>query len=192
MELEDLRTGWSVLNERLKKNEILNTKIVKEMITKRTQTAYDKLLRMEIFNIIVITFLCLILPAMYRNIPELTYVSFILLEIVMVCSLLLQLFIASFLFRFNVGTMKLVVLARLILNYKLWTKRNWFLGSTFGILIIISFILIQQTYLVPGKLLYIILPLCIGLAIGSLSYKYHKRKIESIEKGLQELKEFES
>lgn len=192
MELEDLKTGWSVLNERLMKNEILNTRIVKEMITKRTLTAYDRLLRTELFNIAVITFLCLILPAMYRNIPELTYTSFILLEIVMVCSLFLQLFIASFLFRFNVGTMKSIELARLILNYKVWTKRNRFFGSLFGILFIIVFILIQQIYLVPGKLFNIIVALCIGLAIGALSYKYHKRRIESIEKGLEELKEFEN
>ena len=44
MELEELKAGWNVLNERLAQNEILNKRIIKEMIINRTQSAYERLL----------------------------------------------------------------------------------------------------------------------------------------------------
>lgn len=39
MELEELKAGWNVLNDRLAQNEILNKRIIKEMIINRTQPA---------------------------------------------------------------------------------------------------------------------------------------------------------
>lgn len=38
MELEELKAGWSILNEQLAKSEMLNKRIIKEMITNRTQS----------------------------------------------------------------------------------------------------------------------------------------------------------
>ena len=37
MELEELKAGWNVLNERLAQNEILNKRIIKDMIVTRNQ-----------------------------------------------------------------------------------------------------------------------------------------------------------
>ena len=38
MELEELKAGWNVLNERLAQNEILNKRIIKDMIVTRTNS----------------------------------------------------------------------------------------------------------------------------------------------------------
>ena len=43
MELEELKAGWNVLNERLAQNEILNKRIIKEMIVTRTNSALSRL-----------------------------------------------------------------------------------------------------------------------------------------------------
>ena len=53
MELDELKAGWNVLNERLEQNEILNKRIIKEMIINRTQSAYERLFRFDLFGLIL-------------------------------------------------------------------------------------------------------------------------------------------
>lgn len=47
MDMEEMKKGWMVLNERLSQNEILNRRIIKEMLTTRTQTAYEQIYNWE-------------------------------------------------------------------------------------------------------------------------------------------------
>ena len=54
MELEELKAGWSILNEQLAKSEMLNKRIIKEMITNRTQSAYERLFRFDLFGLILV------------------------------------------------------------------------------------------------------------------------------------------
>ena len=70
MELEELRASWNVLNERLAENEIVNQRIVKEMISQKTKSAFDKIYRMSIYNLFVIFFMItLVFPWIYLHTP---------------------------------------------------------------------------------------------------------------------------
>lgn len=67
MELEELKAGWNVLNERLAQNEILNKRIIKEMIVTRTNSALSRLKWMN-WGGIVLVFVMFILVLIMKNI----------------------------------------------------------------------------------------------------------------------------
>mgnify|MGYP003391700168 FL=1 len=56
MTLDELKKGWDVLNERLSQNEVINQRIIKEMILRKTNSAYDTIYQSNKRGL-VITFL---------------------------------------------------------------------------------------------------------------------------------------
>ena len=68
MELEDIKKGWKQLNEQLENTEIVNQKMIKEMIVERTTTARGKLFMMNLPIIIFIPILMIAFPLMYIEI----------------------------------------------------------------------------------------------------------------------------
>ena len=42
MELEELKNSWNALDKRLADNEVVNLRIVKEIIAQKTKTAFDQ------------------------------------------------------------------------------------------------------------------------------------------------------
>ena len=47
MELEDLKTSWNALDKRLAETEIVNMRMVKEMVSHKTKSAYDRIVGAE-------------------------------------------------------------------------------------------------------------------------------------------------
>ena len=41
MELDELKTSWNALDKRLAETEIVNLRVVKEMIQQKTKSAYN-------------------------------------------------------------------------------------------------------------------------------------------------------
>ena len=66
MELEELKAGWNVLNERLAQNEILNKRIIKDMIVTRTNSALSRLKWMN-WGGIILVFVMFILVLIMKN-----------------------------------------------------------------------------------------------------------------------------
>jgi O-antigen/teichoic acid export membrane protein len=190
METDELKASWGILNERLEKNEILNKRIIEEMILSRTQTAYNKLFRFEIKNIVIIGLVCLLLPLIHPNNRVFTPISLRYVEGVMFFSLIVQVFIASFLFRFKIETKKFSQLSKLLLDYKLWSRRNYVYGSGLGLLFLCIFILLQDYF---PSVFYAFFGGSLGLSflLTYWMYKFQKKNISAIEKGLAELKELE-
>ena len=67
MELEELKAGWNVLNERLAQNEILNKRIIKDMIVTRTNSALSRLKWMN-WGGLILVFVMFILVLIMKNI----------------------------------------------------------------------------------------------------------------------------
>jgi len=53
MELDELKNTWTVLDEQLKKNETLNKQILQEMVHKRSNKSLSKLTNTEFIGIII-------------------------------------------------------------------------------------------------------------------------------------------
>lgn len=181
-----------MLNERLAQNEILNKRIIKDMITTRTQSAYERLFKIDLFGIILLIALCILLPFIDAATKAGTkLISFVLFEGLMIMGLIVQCFLFSLIAKFNMDKMNIRELSRLILKYKLWVRRNYVWGTVLVIIVLIAFYFIQQAYLVPNAPLRLIVALLVAFTIVYYSIRFYKKNIRMIEKGLEELKEFE-
>jgi len=192
MELDDLKTGWNVLNERLAQNEILNQRLIREMIEKKAQSAHSKLLRYDLFSLIIVFVLVIILPIVKTNSIMLTS-SFILLMSVLTIALAVQAYLLYLLLDINLSDKGIVDNMKTILRYKLLNKRNQTYGVGIGLLTIIVFVLLQgnRLYINMESLVSIgIIFLCTAF-IGIIQYRFYRNNIAVIEKGLKELEEFE-
>ena len=87
MELEELKASWNALDKRLAETEIVNMRMVKEMIQQKTKSAYDHIVGHNVYNLVVcILIICGVFPYVYMNTPIRT-LSFVMVEGVMAVSL---------------------------------------------------------------------------------------------------------
>jgi len=53
MDLHELKNTWTVLDEQLKKNEMLNKQIIQEMLQKKSNKSLNKLVNTDFINLII-------------------------------------------------------------------------------------------------------------------------------------------
>ena len=192
MELEELKAGWSILNEQLAKSEMLNKRIIKEMITNRTQSAYERLFRFDLFGLILVLGICVMFPVLAATGKiVLKPLSFALLEGSIVIGFFMQLFFISLLLRFDMEKKKIYELTKLVLAYKLWMKRNTVIGSWIGMAALIAFLFIEKAQLVGNWEVRLAGVFILASVIMFFQTRFYLKNIRAIEKGLAELKEFE-
>lgn len=192
MELEELKASWNILNEQLANSEMLNKRIIKEMITNRTQSAYDRLFRFDLFGLILVLGLCIVFPILVTTGKiVLKPLSFALLEGSVAIGLFMQLFFFSVLLRFDMEKKKICELTKLVLTYKLWMKRNTVIGSWIGMTALIAFLFIEKARLVGNWEMRLTGAFILASVVMFFQTRFYLKNIRAVEKGLSELKEFE-
>lgn len=200
MELEELKTSWSVLNERLEKSEMLNKRIIKEMIAGRTQSAYERLFKFDMFGLLWVIGFSILLPIMYFvggagmklvGGVEMKPLAFALLEGVLIIGAISQIFIVFILTRFDMEKRKICELTKLTLRYRLWTKMSLLYGSVLGIVAVFAFLFIERDRLAGNWEMRLVALLLIASVMTCYQINFYRKNIQTIEKGLEELKEFE-
>lgn len=193
MDLDEMKAGWNTLNELLARNEILNRRMIKEMITARTQSAYDIIYRCEWQQLLLTLFIGIILFVGY-NLSDLPLKcsSFIFLETIMFIALLIGAFMIYTLSKFNLGRMKVNELTHIVLTYKKYYWYNKKYGSLIGLGGIVIFLFLENTHTNFHVLLTIFIMLIIGGVYSFTKIRKHAQKIKEVEQGLEELAEFES
>lgn len=192
MELDDLKAGWSVLNERLQQNEILNKRIIKEMIEKRGETAIGKLYRYDLFGALTILSIWAILCFTSFLMPAKGGAN----HHVMI--------IATTLFPFGVWQLLKVSLLRkvdfrvdglqqttaLVERYRRWVYRETFVAIPYAI-----FVMLYVFLTTPQTTTFTLFAIGIGIVVGTfltiLEYYFYKNNISKSRQALEELKEFE-
>jgi len=197
MELEDLKNTWTALDNRLENREILNDRIVKEIIQLKTNKALNFLNRFEFLGAI----LCFV---------ALPYICFMLGTKTVKFS-----FWVNVMFYFCIG---IVCFSCIIQSYKLWLL--WRIDLNSSIRENIKFFRKYQLFIQREKMVsYILLPiffvlialafhnvkmelwrwvafisaLIVGILITVWQYKtIYGAKIRAIKKNLDELKELET
>ncbi|MDR3235720.1 MAG: hypothetical protein LBT48_03210 [Prevotellaceae bacterium] len=196
MELEELKTNWLVLNERLAKNEILNKRIIKEMITKRTRSAYNRLFGYNVLGLVLVS-------ATAIGIFLLGLINFTPLSIVVVgetgliLSIIWVIIRIIIINRFQFDSKETVyeLLVR-VLKFKLLQKKEFIISLIFGgiILGIIVFSCYSDLPIYIPIYIRVIIFLSVAIftfVLSYVSYLCEKRNVEAIGKGLDELKELE-
>jgi len=192
MELEEMKAGWDALSNRIARNEILNQRIIKEMVSNRTRSAYSRLFRFDLMTIIITVIIGILLPFFKMN-TIMTMSSFVVFGCFLIIMMVMQVYQFSFLLRFSIESKGLYELSWLTLKYKLWMKRIYIISFILSFLVVIAFFLLQgdQLYHDWWRYYVIIFAFVIAIPLVYIQLRFYNRNIATIEKGLEELKDFE-
>ena len=201
MELEELKASWNALDKRLAETEIVNMRLVKEMIQQKTRSAYDHIVGHNVYNLVVcILIICGVFPYVYMNTPIRT-LSFVMVEAVMVIGLIPQVWKLSLLSKFDWSSKNCSELSGLVLRYKkvCHEERIWIIGLV--CLAMVGFYISELGFNKEAGYelgIRLLLPLGLSLLTFAVGYVFarwqlrrHAMQMQEIERGLEELKEFE-
>jgi len=201
MELDELKAGWDVLNNRLSQSEIVNLRIVREMIAQKTRTAFDGVCRHNYYNLIVcVLMICAVFPYIYLNTPIRAF-SFVVVEAAMVIGLVPLIQKLSLLSQFDLNGKRSKELLGLVLRYKKVCHQEaiWVIAEVAVAMIVFyvsELMFNDQVHYAFG--IKVLLPLGLTLLTFTLGYllalwmrRRHALQLKEIEQGLEELKEFE-
>ena len=196
-----MKASWNKLDERLAETEIVNLRMVKEMIQQKTKSAFDHIMGQNIYSFVVnMLIICVVFPFVYLNTPIQTS-SFAIVEGVMVIGLIPMVWKLSLLSRFDLGGKSSSELSRLVLNYKkvCHQEKIWMIGAV--CLAMIAFYILELGFNTEAGYEFstrLLLPLGLslltfglGLVFAKWQLRRHAQQLQEIERGLQELREFE-
>jgi hypothetical protein len=197
MELEELKTAWTSVNERLKKQEMLNTRMVEEMLKNKSSRSLNKLKSFEVFNASIILFIPLCIWLL--NDPHFVNTTFPKIIFIVCIALCLLAVIGSF------YTLKKYLLKidfsenikdniQCVNRYSIFYRKGKMI-SLFVILPILSLLGILSYYELKASFqlwvfLFVALILMFGITIWIYKAIYEK-SIQTIKKSLEELSELE-
>ena len=202
MELDELKASWNAFDKRLAETEIVNMRMVKEMVTQKTRTAYDGVVGHNIYSFVVtLLIMAVVFPYVYMNTP-ITTVSFVIVEGVMLIGLGIVIWKLCLLSRIDLGAKKANELSGIVLRYKkvCHKETSWsiflvalamiaFYISELGFNNAAEYVLGTRIWLVAGLTL---LTFALAYVIGIWQRRRHAQQMAEIERGLEELKEFEN
>ena len=193
MNVDEMKNSWNVLNERLEQNEILNKRIIEEMVASKTKSAYDSIYNQELRGLYIILLCGLIVLPVNRFLGiNMKLSSFILLEAVMFLALLFQLVILYSLSKFKLNYMKVNELTRTVLKYRRFYSYNKKYGTILGLGSVIVFMISESKITNPYAFVPVLTVMIVGCVYSYTKMKQHEQRIKEVEQGLAELKEFES
>ena len=174
--------------------------MVKEMVSQKTKSAYDGIIGQNLYSLVVnFIIICVVFPYVYMNTPIRT-VSFAIVEGVMVIGLIPMIWKLSLLSKFDLDGKKTNELRSLVLSYKkichsetLWTT---ILVATAFIAFYISELGFNPCYHFEVSRVLVVVGLtlitfAVALGIGLWQRRRHALQMQEIERGLEELREFE-
>ena len=202
MELDDLKTSWNALDKRLAETEIVNMRMVKEMVSQKTKSAFNGIVGHNLYNFVVtLIIIGFVFPYVWMNTPIST-TSFAIVEALMLIGLTPIVRKLMLLSKFDVDGKSLSESSRLILNYKkachdetFWTiavVALAFVGfyiSELGFNTAVDYGFSNRVWVVVGLTL---LTFALAFVIGMWQRRRHTQQMQEIERGLEELKEFEN
>lgn len=201
MELDNLKTSWNALDKRLAETEIVNMRMVKEMVSQKTKTAFDGIMGHNIYNLVVCTLIiCVVFPYVYMNTP-IRPLSFAIVEGMMVIGLIPQIWKLSLLSKFDLGGKKCNELSSLVLQYKkvCHHEKIWIIAGV--CLAMVAFYILElgfnkeAGYELGTRLILplglSVLTLGLGLVFAKWQLRRQAQQMREVERGLEELKDFE-
>ena len=196
-----MKASWNKLDERLAETEIVNLRIVKEMIEQKTKTAYDHIMGQNVYSFVVnMLIICVVFPYVYLNTPIKT-TSFAIVEGVMVIGMIPMVWKLSLLSKFDISGKRSSELSRLVLSYKkiCHQEKVWMIGAV--CLAMIAFYILELGFnteagYVLGMRLMLplglsLLTLVLGFFFAKWQLRRHAQQLQEIERGLEELHELE-
>lgn len=192
MDLEKMKQNWDIISEQLAQQEITNNKIVKEIISQKTQSTYDKIYKRNVANLLNIVFGGILLAFINSMLDKkLEPITFIIIESYITIGFLYHLYLIFVMSRFNITTSKVNTLMKQVLKYQNLYLFNFRTGIPSAIILIALVFIANNSFsliTISATILFFLL----AFIIGYIQHKRHSDLINEIKKDLQELRDFEA
>lgn len=191
MELEDLKQHWQLLNKRLEATEVLNQKLIQQMLVERTNTTFNKIYKTEMKGLLLAISLipinCLIYAVAYSYTPV---IWFITLNTFLLLTSIWQIIKVSLLKQFDIENQNIYELSKIIIQYKKWIQGETI--SAIPLAFILSSIWLYYYFntLTPLLLSLIVIIIATGIIFGFFVSSYTSKNIRNIHKSLNDLEDF--
>ncbi len=201
MELEELKNSWNALDKRLAESEVVNLRIVKEMIAQKTKSAYDNIYKQNIFSLAVnIVVSGVVASVIYASTP-ITTISFGIIVVAALLGMIPLVRKITLLSGFDLENKKSNELSRLILKYKKVCQQEtpWvilvvglamvaFYVSELGFNTNVQYQIGMNILAVIGLTLF---TFALAYMVAIWQRRRHAQLMQEIEQGLAEFREFE-
>ena len=203
MELDELKTSWNALDKRLAETEIVNLRVVKEMIQQKTKSAYKGIVGQNLYFFVVnILIIGVLFPFIYLNTP-IRAISFAIVEAVMILGLIPIIWKLTLLSKFDMEGRSCNELSRLVLRYKQICHQQKYWEIAAVCLAMVAFYIIElgfnstAGYVFEANRVLIVIGLTLftfamAFMLGLWQRRRHAQQMQEIERGLEELREFEN
>ncbi len=192
MDLEKMKQNWDIISEQLAQQEITNNKIVKEIISQKTQSTYDKIYKRNVANLLNIVFGGILLAFINSMLDKkLEPITFIIIESYITIGFLYHLYLIFVMSRFNITTSKVNTLMKHVLKYQNLYLFNFRTGIPSAIILIALVFIANNSFsliTISATILFFLL----AFIIGYIQHKRHSDLINEIKKDLHELRDFET
>ena len=201
MELEELKASWNAFDKRLAESDIINLRMVKEMIAQKTRRAFDRIYGVNIYHFVVsLLILGVVFPYVYMNTPIST-TSFVIVETILVIGLYPHIKKLNLLSKFNLEGKSCHELSSLVLQYKKVCHNETYWTIAIVSIAMVAFYITelgfnqQANYVLGTRVILVIgltlLTFALAYVIAQWQRRRHATQMQEIEQGLEELREFE-
>lgn len=191
MDLNEMKKSWQHLSERLRQQEIINQRILKEMIVQRTRTAHTRLIVSNLLGFMLVAAVLVAILTLGKTAhirPEAVWIAVGTLPPVLIYILES----ARFLRRFDLEKSTPCQLRSWVLQLRKRQRWEIRVGVVYGGTVFCAGFLMNRHYQSPYQWLIDGAILAFVAAITYFSYQYiDKKSTDEITAGLQELEELQ-
>ena len=201
MELDALKNSWNTLDQRLSETEIVNQRLVRQVVEGNTRTAYDQVCQTNLNSLIQTAVMACVVFPVICVLTHLSVVTIVIVEALLVAGLIPQIWKLFLLSKFDLGRKSCSELRGLLLRY----EKVYHNQSVIEIIVVSLALIAGYIYELGFKKSagYVMtdgwLPVMIGLIVLTIALAFvltrwqrrrHAQQLQDIEQGLKELQAF--
>ncbi len=191
MELNEIKDRWSDLNSRLERTEVLNKRVILELLNTRQQSAKDKLIRYEVvFLILCIVFTGFTIATSFAGFYAPS--TIIILSTIFVLCGLWQIYKIILLNRMHIDTCSTNQLLHKAIRFKVITRMRTVVGLILIVPLFVAMVMLDKNLNNTAAITGVIVGGSVGLGIGLSLFFKNLKDIDSLVKGYKDLNEFDN
>lgn len=187
MELQDIKSNWDTLSKRVDKLEIENKSLLKEITKNKLKSSLDRMKQTE-QRLLWVSVCCLIYIDFIGFMGFLTVATTILFSVVLILTIVWQLYRINFLKGMNLLNPPIELLSKLK-RYKIESRYRFYAGLVIAFIIIFLVGIFEQNSLPATTMKAVYIGAGIGLIIGLIIDKLYSKQLNSLISEMKEITE---
>ena len=186
MELEEIKSAWKDLNDRLEKAEAFNKRIMEEMLNSRHQSAKEKLMKYERFYLVV-SLLSIGMFTVFYYAGVYPFGLTMLMNVVMLLAAVLQIYKIHLLRQMDFSRCSTSELLAKAIRFKVITRMRTIIGMILLLPILVFMFILNRDLLKPEFIVGMVVAIAVGLVIGLTSFFRNLKDIDKLVKSYKEI-----